>query len=365
MRMSLLLAIWCMGPFAYADSSAKARFEKVKNLLLSEYYGKDLNEEQLYEAALKGMLANLNTPGRPWNRLISPTELQTNMNSPSKKLSGIGVEVSVRPQDGRMKVRSVFPGSGAEKAGLRVQDQIVSINGVSLKDHSFSEVIHHLRGEPGTQVELTWFRGRKKFKKAVNRHSFSFPSVVFYPVSQTFKVRAFEKGSASEFENLLKKNHNFSKITIDLRGNSGGVFEEAVHVADLFVPKGAVLGRGLHKNGEEIVFYSEKKPLWSRKPIKIVVNEETASGAEWLAATLKELVDVKIVGTRTFGKWNIQKVVLLSNDSAVRYTFGQFLTPSGRHYEGRGIEPDEKFPSLNRMKPSSNLIKAGLLKSVP
>jgi carboxyl-terminal processing protease len=142
----------------------------------------------------------------------------------------------------------------------------------------------------------------------------------------------------SLLEDLAKKAPR--ALVVDLRENQGGSFEDAVAVAELMLPSGAPIVKVVKRGGKEEAFAAKGGGILASIPCAVLVNGETSSGAEFVAAALRESRHAQIVGTKTFGKWSVQTIEDLSNGYAIKYTVSQFRAPSGRSFEGSGLTPD-------------------------
>jgi carboxyl-terminal processing protease len=326
-------------------TNAAAAFASAKESILKNYYSEAITEDDLYRAALQGMLERVEPRLRKYNRLLSPPDLAELRSDLKGELIGIGIEIHFEPDTGYVDVLAPIPGSPAEKAGLLAGDKILSVNGKLFRGMREKDVVREIRGVEGEPVSLSVLRGDKVVAFTIKRarvvyepgRSVMLPEGVGYVYLHAFNARsaAFVR---SLLEDLAKKGPR--ALVVDLRENQGGSFEDAVAVAELMLPAGAPIVKVVKRGGWEEAFAAKGGGILASLPCTVLVNSETSSGAEFVAAALRESRHAQIVGTKTFGKWSVQTIEDLSNGYAIKYTVSQFRTPSGRSFEGTGLLPD-------------------------
>lgn len=343
--------------FAAPEKSAKSNqwkenFEAVKKMLLTQYVDAHLSEEQLYQAATDGMLKSLNKDDHAeWNKLLDPNEIGEMRFEIKSEVVGIGVSIErFDEKTGYAFVNRVFPHSPAASSGLKVGDQIISVDGKIYKGLTLADLVYGIRGKAGDSVKIKILRGDSILSKNVTREKVSSePLEARMGESHVGYVTLFHfsETTTETLKNALQKlkDQGMKSLVIDLSGNTGGLFDQAVDSAALFAPKGAILVRVRGREGKEEALTSKSEPLVFGIPIVVVIDEKTASGAELLAASLKENSGAKLVGSHTFGKWSSQLLEDLPNHYAVKFTSKVFMSPSGKSYSGTGIEPDLKTAS--------------------
>jgi carboxyl-terminal processing protease len=342
-------------------SDGEVNFNHVRKLLLEKYYDSKLTEEQLYQLATDGMLRGLNgfdnADKEPWNKLITPTEMKELQVDMKGELIGIGVSIRFDSPTGSASVLGLVPHSVSERDGILVGDQIISVDGKLYKGLQLRDMVHDIRGKAGESIRLKILRGDKIITKDVVREQMPWTPVEFSmldglsdnppgsPAGRKMGLLAIqyfnEKTSAEVSRALTRfRNEGGKSLIVDLRGNGGGLFDKELEVAGYFSPKGAVLVHIESRSGTEETVHAEKAPLIDDVPVVVLVNEETASGAELLAASLADNLHAKLIGTKTHGKWNVQSIDDLPNGYAVKYTIKTFKSPGGKSYQDVGIEPD-------------------------
>lgn len=330
-------------------SNGEANFNQVKKLLLEKYYDPDLTEERLYQLATDGMLRGLNVASdadkEPCNKLITPTEMKELQVDMKGELIGIGVSIRFDSPTGIASVIGLVPHSVAERDGVQVGDQIISVDGRLYKGLQLRDMVHDIRGKAGESVRLKILRGDQLITKSVIRERMPWSPVEFSMLdgkTGLLTIQYFNEKTAPEVSRALArfKSEGGKSLIVDLRGNSGGLFEKELEVAGYFTPQDSVLVRVQSRGGSEESIRAQKAPLIENVPIAVLVNDETASGAELLAASLADNLHAKLIGARTHGKWNVQSIDDLPNGYAVKYTIKTFKSPGGKSYQDVGIEPD-------------------------
>jgi len=318
-------------------------FRTVKDTLLSSYYSAGLTEDDLYRAAAEGMLARIDPKMQKWNKLLSPSELADMEADLKGEVVGVGMKINFDPATGHIAVLGTVPGSPAEREKLQAGDEVLSVDGKLYKGKEVRDVLHDVRGKAGESVTLTVLRDDKVFTVTLKREVVPLdvasggmlPNGIGYA-----RIHTFQEKTPETLKGVLGTLSGARAMVLDLRMNAGGLFDSAIASASLFLKPGTPIVK-IDKRGmpsETIAAKGER--LVGDMPLVILVNGETASGAELLAAALAEGRGAQLVGTHTFGKWTVQKLDKLSNGYAMKYTTSVFSTPSGRSYGGQGVTPD-------------------------
>ncbi|MBI2521854.1 MAG: S41 family peptidase [Bdellovibrio sp.] len=324
---------------------AETNFKLVMEKLLERYIDKNLTKAELYRAATAGMLASLNSSKGDWNKLLSPQQVKELETDLTGKVTGIGIEMKFDEHLGYGQVLSLIPKSPAEKAGLKMDDQILSVEGKKFKGKQFRDLVCAIRGEVGKSVELKILREDKILIIKIKREIIPWTPVELQKVDNTTALLTIgyfteETPKLVEKEIAEINRKNISKLIIDLRDNSGGGFDQAVRTAELFLPKEAIIVETRDRSGKTEKYKSSSGLLGKDIKIALVTNKGTSSGAELFAAALRENWNVKVVGETTFGKWNAQTIDRLPNKFAIKYTVKEFLSPQGNSFQGIGMKPD-------------------------
>jgi carboxyl-terminal processing protease len=317
-------------------------------------YVEEVPQEKLVYGAIDGMLKQLDAH----SEFLTPERLRRIKSETQGELSGIGLEVEVR--DGLLTVVSVLPGAPAERAGLARGDQLLAVDGVALNTGEAigvpggtgapnADTIDRLRGPAGSRVVLTVRTGRLPPRDvAIVRQVLRVDSVAGSlpePGLGHVVIRQFQERTDSELQHALQglERQNGAPLrglVLDLRDNPGGLLEQAVRVADLFLARGLIVrtvGRRGHVLDEE---HAQADGPFERLPMICLVNGGSASAAEIVAGALQDHRRAVILGTSTYGKGSVQTVVELEDGSALKLTIARYYTPQGRAIQERGITPD-------------------------
>jgi len=320
-------------------------FAAVVNLIEKNYV-EPVNPKKLIYGAIKGMLSSLD----PHSSFMTPEDFKELEVETQGSFSGVGMEITMK--DGILTIVSPIEGTPAYKAGLKANDKILAIDGVSTKHMTLMDAVKRLRGPKGTKVTITVMRKGWKQPKKITLIRAVIPirsvySKMFDDGYGYIRITNFQANTDSELKkalNKLEKQHHLKGLIIDLRNNPGGLLTQAVKVADEFIDKGVIVSiKGRVKNQKAtFVAHPNRHPI--KCPIVVLVNGGSASASEIVAGALQDHKRALILGTRTFGKGSVQTIIPLSDGSAVRLTTALYYTPSGRCIQAEGITPDIVVP---------------------
>jgi len=300
---------------------------------------------KLFDAALHGMVSNLD----PYSDYEPPQAFDRNQTRRTGELCGIGV-VIVKPDKNYLHVVNVFPGSPAEKAGLRPGDTIISIGETDLRRLNLFQCQKLLSGPSGSKLTLSWNSAGKIRKQTLTRQQVITPTVsaakLAAPGIGYIRIDSFTPHTPEEFLRAKKKldKEGANALVIDLRNNTGGLVRAAVLTLSQLLDPGKVLFTATQRDAEkqETIRSMKLKDVRpdTKTPVILLVNSFTASSAEIFTGALRDNGRAQTVGTRTFGKGTLLNVVRLANGGALRFASGRYRTPSGKVIEGKGILPD-------------------------
>ncbi len=314
--------------------------------LLQQYYVDEVDTEAVIRGAVDGMLNTLD----PHSSYLSPEDFTQLEEETNGSFTGIGIEIALR--DKVLTVVSPIEGTPACKKGLKAGDQIMSIDGENTKNMSLFDAVKKLKGKINTDVTLTIYRkswpGLRDI--TITRDRISLHSIQAYllePGIGYIKITSFQTATTRDFrKNLrkLRKKKPIKGLVLDLRNNPGGLLDQAVNVADVFLDDGLIVTTRGRKNNEQQAFSAHKNNARDNYPVIVLVNEGTASGSEIVAGALQDHKRAIILGTTTFGKGSVQTILPMPDGSAIRLTTARYYTPEGRSIQATGIVPDIIVP---------------------
>jgi carboxyl-terminal processing protease len=291
------------------------------------------------------MLENLEPRLRKYNKLLSPRDNAELKNDLKGEVVGIGVQISFDEKSGYADVLGTIARSPSERAGLLAGDKIVTVNGKLYKGMKLTDVVSDIRGKSGDSVTLSVLRGDKLQSFTIVRDKIAFdnPASAVLPDKLGYlRIPSFTDKTPdvvrAGLEDLEKS--GVHGLVVDLRHSPGGSFDRAIETAGLLLPEGSPVVVLKTRAKPDDTRVTKGKPILGDLPAIVLVDGDTASGAEFLAAALQEVRHAKLVGTKTHGKWSVQSLEDLPNGYAYKFTSGVFQTPSGRSFEGTGLAPD-------------------------
>ncbi len=324
--------------FADENSTFK-RFQQVL-YLVKNFYVEDISIDQLIEGAINGVVEELD----PYSSYMSPDEYEEMQFEFEGHFGGIGIVITVKNKE--LTIVSPIKGTPGDKAGLQSGDVIYAINGELTAKMSQKKAVDLMRGEPGTEVELTVKREDEKEHLKINiiRDDIEIPYVeseikqdnIGYVV-----VLQFINGVGEKVDKAVQELHKQGAkgIILDLRSNPGGLLTEAVAVTSCFIEEGPVV-TVKQRGKEDKVLYRKDSIQPTSLPLVVLINGGSASASEIVSGAIKDYERGKLMGTGTFGKGTVQTVIPLNDDSALRLTTARYYTPDGNFIHELGIQPD-------------------------
>ncbi len=329
------------------ESGEQSRAAEAEQVIEDSYF-RPTDSEDLQNASIDGMVKRISKENDDkFSHYFDPATFKQFEASTSGKFSGIGVTVTEAKRG--LRVAQVFEGAPAEDADIDVGDVIVGVNGKPLKGVSADAAAAQIKGPPGTSVELTVVDGQtgKRSDVEVDRANVKVPAVTGKMENVDgrkvayVRLAGFTRGAHAELRDEIEKldDKGAEALIFDLRGNGGGLVDEAVLVQSIFQEDGPVVtieGRARDKKTFDVT----GDPLPDIGPIAVLVDGNTASASEIVSAALKENDLATIVGTRTYGKGVFQEVIPLDAGGALDITVGEYLTSDGTSILGKGVTPD-------------------------
>ena len=310
--------------------------------LVDNYY-EDIDKELLVDDAIKGMLSSV---GDIYTNYSDTDSTITFKETVDGSYEGIGATVG-QTADGQLVVVEVFKDSPSDKAGLKEGDVIIKIDGEDYTNKTSTDVANYIKDNKNATITLTIKRDDEQKEIKLQRGMVEMPTVNSEIYEKNDKkigyisISIFSSITTKQFTNALDRlnKENIDGLVIDVRDNGGGYLSVVTDIASEILEKNKVIYK-LEKD-EKI---SEKKDNTKAKleyPVAILVNSNSASAAEILAAAIKESYDGFVVGTNTYGKGTVQQTTTLPDGSMVKYTVQKWLTPDGNWIDGKGVEPTD------------------------
>lgn len=324
------------------DLEEFARLQVLEKYIKKNYL-RNVDDETFYEGQLKGTVAAL---GDPYSQYFSSEEMKKFMESTRGKFYGIGVQVGPG-EDNFITVIAPIKGSPAERAGIKTGDKIITVNDKEYMASDMEEAVKHIKGDKGTKVTLGILtKGKDGLKKVVvERDEIKVESIISKVMDQDIGyigVTQFEEETGEDFGKALAdlETKGIKGLVLDLRGNPGGILDEAVTMSDLLLPKANIVSAKDRAGGEVFSYDSDENQV--EIPIVVLINRGSASASEIVAGALKDNKRAKLVGDRTYGKGVVQTLIPLTGGAGLKLTTSEYFTPSGVNIDGKGIEPDIK-----------------------
>ena len=312
---------------------------------IREGYVEEVNEKDLVEAAINGMLTSLD----PHSSYLSEDDAADMRVQTRGEFGGLGLEVT--QEEGWVKVVSPIDGTPAAAAGMEAGDFITAVDGESLLGLTLDEALDLLRGPVGSEVIITVVREDQiePFDVSIIRDTIKLTAVRARTEGQAavLRVTTFNNQTFPNLQEGLQEQIDaaggidaLDGVIIDLRNNPGGLLNQAVFVADAFLDAGEIVSTRGRNPADGDRYNATPGDLAEGKPIVVLINGGSASASEIVAGALQDHRRAIVVGTKSFGKGSVQTVVPLQGNGAMRLTTARYYTPSGRSIQALGIQPD-------------------------
>lgn len=330
-----------------ADSIVSEETEKKLSAIedvIEEYYYQDadIDVEMMTEGMYRGMV---NALGDPYSVYYTEEEWEDLMQDTEGIYFGIGAYLMIDQTTGFGKISGVIENTPAEEAGLRENDILYEVDGQSTAGMDLSEIVSYIKGEAGTKVHLTIYReGESDYLEVdVERRKIEAPTVKYEILENNIgyiQITEFDDVTTDQFTEALAvvKGVHAKGLILDLRGNPGGSLNVVVDIARQILPKGLIVYTE-DKYGEREEYNCDGRRQLDM-PLVVLVNGNSASASEILAGAVKDYRMGTLVGTTTFGKGIVQRILPLTDGTALKLTISAYYTPNGNNIHGVGIEPD-------------------------
>jgi carboxyl-terminal processing protease len=296
--------------------------------------------DRVLKAVMEGALKPLDKHSR-YSDPVSASDARF-----SREGSG-GVGISIRTIEGRIRIASIFPGMPASRAGFKVDDVIAGINGENADGFDERQIVRKLRGDIDSDVTLSVVRGDNTEYTAKITRALIIPPTVIYTREDNvavIKLSGFNQATTARLQDAIEQAQKeigpeMGGIVLDLRGNPGGLLDQAISVADLFLEDGVVTStKGRHPDSGH-VYRSGGGAIATKTPMIILINGRSASAAEIVAAALQDRGRAVVIGTNSYGKGSVQTVVRLPNEGELTLTWSRLYAPSGYSWHEIGVMP--------------------------
>ncbi|HMQ11411.1 MAG TPA: S41 family peptidase [Oligoflexia bacterium] len=325
-------------------------------VFINEHRKTSMTPDQLEAIALNACLSTLD----PHSLYLSKDIYEEMLVGTSGEFGGLGIVIGIR--DKKLTIISPVEGSPASKAGLKSGDHITKIGTESTKNMILNEAVKRMRGPKGTKIKIAvarenWEKEREFTLKRDTINIVAVESELLPNNIAYMRIKSFQQDTASSAKKQLKAMHKdageFKGLILDLRGNPGGIFDQAVKISDMFLKSGVIVSTVGLNNTVNQKERAQARNTEENYPLVILVDEGSASASEIVAGALKERA--LIIGDTTFGKGSVQRLFDLPKDSALKLTIAQYLTPGEISIQGLGITPHVALHSVFLTKDVTNI----------
>lgn len=327
------------------DTVAKESFEGIKKLILDQYYYDGISENDLYWAAIEGMLQKISPPESPnLAQLWTDEEYEKILNSLKGVKVTLGFGSSFNGVDGSLTISSFTAGSNAEEQ-LQVGDRILRIDNEGLKGKSLAEVNQLLDGKLGESSTLKVVRDIEIFDVTLTRETLKSENLIVTEIPgrkvALVEVKKVTLGIASELEAEMSrlKADQITSVILDFRNNVGGVLNEGINIGRLYMKSGDIVLR-TQTRSKGITNYTAEIDKFHDFKVIVLVNENTASAAEIVTSALQDHNRAIVVGKKTYGKGVIETTFTLENQYRVKFITNAMYSPKGNSWQKKGLLPD-------------------------
>ncbi|MEZ9821198.1 S41 family peptidase [Shewanella sp. 10N.286.45.A1] len=313
---------------------------------IETYYVKKLTEEELIEAAIEGIFARLD----PYSSFLDKQAFSNAQESNDGEYYGFGVEIAT--DNDQITIVTPFPQSPAEQAGIMPGDRIVKLNQqlvtVDKLESLLNEIKQHSYDKLAIDLELVRANSEVTYKVTISPSLISINSVEAQLLDNQIgyiRLSSFQENSTQELVKQLDlwQTEPLNGLILDLRNNPGGLLDQAIKIADIFLDRGRIVateGRFFDANSD---YYASPQTMIKSVPMLVLINKGSASASEVLAAALQENGRAKLIGQTSFGKGTVQSLIpTLTEGSAIKLTIAKYTTPNGKDIHSKGIDPDIK-----------------------
>ena len=333
-------------------------FIKTYNILLDEYF-EDLDENKLVDSAINGML---DYTGDDYTIYLNEDATDALNDKLDGTYEGIGVRISLN-DDNKIYIFEVFKDSPADKAGIKVDDILLSIDGNDLEGKTLEDAVNYIKNSKKKTFNIEVLRDGNKLNYNVERKVLLIPAITSSIKEINNKkigyiyLETFSNSIDTQVETTLlsMEKEGIDSLIIDVRDNTGGYLSSCTNVIELFLRKGKVMYSIKSKKDNDV--YKDDTSTHREYPIVVLINGNSASASEILASSLKYSYGATLVGTKTFGKGKVQTTGTLNDGTMIKYTTAKWYMPNGECIDEKGINPDINIELSDEYKnnPTSDL----------
>ena len=284
------------------------------------------------------MLASLDDS---YSKFMSEIEFSEQSNAINSKLYGIGINIA--SISGKIYIANVVENAPAYNQGVRSGDIILRVNGIDVSGQSIYHVAQLIKGNLNAYVTLELLRGSEKLEKTIKREEIKVKTIDYKKLSDDIgyiRISSFiGLDTSKEFIIALNRLKESKGLILDLRGNAGGLFQNAIVISNLFMKKGAIVNV-IARHGKKNTYSATDDGCIYDNPLVVLIDNYSASATEILSSALKDNNRAVLIGTKTYGKGLVQKVFALPNKTGMNLTIARYLTPNGIDINKSGIKPD-------------------------
>lgn len=315
--------------------------------IIERKYVEPIDTKKLIQGAIKGMLNELD----PHSNYMDEKSFENFKTEIKGEFGGLGITIGIK--DKVLTIIAPIEDTPAYRAGLKAGDKIIKIDGKPTSNITIDEAVNKLRGTPGTSVTITILRSsmQKPFDVTIVREIIKVKTVKFMKKDDIgyLRLTQFNESASSELSEALDKlkKDGVRGLILDLRNNPGGLLDEAVNVASIFIQPGKTVVFTKERNEKNNMYLKSKNMSVSEYelPMVVLINGGSASASEIVSGALQDYKRAVIMGTTSFGKASVQTTFNLSDGSAIKLTTAKYYTPTGRSIQGVGIKPDVEVKS--------------------
>ncbi|MEL6516950.1 MAG: S41 family peptidase [Pseudomonadota bacterium] len=348
---SVIVTTQVAGPLIAQEADRKASVYEQLDLFgdiferIRAQYVEQVDEEELIEAAINGMLTSLD----PHSSYLSPNDAAAMRIQTRGEFGGLGIEVT--QEEGYVKVVAPMDGTPADDAGVEAGDFITHVDGESVLGLTLDDAVEMMRGPVGSEIIVTIVREGvdEAFDVSIIRDTIKLTAVRTRTEGETvvLRVTTFNDQTYTNMKEGLEREieaagglDNVNGVVIDLRNNPGGLLTQSIRVSDAFLNAGEIVSTRGRDPADGDRFNASEGDIIDGKPIVVLINGGSASASEIVAGALQDHRRAIVIGTKSFGKGSVQTVMPLRQDGAMRLTTARYYTPSGRSIQALGISPD-------------------------